>query len=215
MAENRGPLVLRPGKGRMIKIVALLVFSLFWNGIISLFLVQIIKTFRSGHPDWFLTLFMSPFIIAGIAFILLFFHSLLALTNPKTTLHLEALPLRLGEKCNLRWELSGNLSRLENFRIVLSGSEKATYRRGTTTHTDTEEFRRIVIHEAPGSAILQEGNVTLEIPGNTMHTFKASNNQIIWQLMVEAEIPRWPDISDSWEISILPHSEAGEKEWNI
>jgi len=215
LAENRGPLVLRPGKGRMIKIVALLVFSLFWNGIISLFLVQIIKTFRSGHPDWFLTLFMSPFIIAGIAFILLFFHSLLALTNPKTTLHLEALPLRLGEKCNLRWELSGNLSRLENFRIVLSGSEKATYRRGTTTHTDTEEFRRIVIHEAPGSAILQEGNVTLEIPGNTMHTFKASNNQIIWQLMVEAEIPRWPDISDSWEISILPHSEAGEKEWNI
>jgi len=212
---SRGPLVLRPGKGRMIKIVALLIFSLFWNGIISLFLVQVIRAFRSGHPDWFLTLFMSPFVVAGIGFILAFFHSLLALANPKTTLHLESSHIRLGEQYNLRWELSGNLSRLENFRIVLSGSEKATYRRGTTTHTDTEEFRRIVIHEAPGSAILQEGNVTLEIPGDTMHTFKASNNQIIWQLMVEADIPRWPDISDSWEIPILPRAEAGENEWNI
>jgi hypothetical protein len=37
-----------------------------------------------------------------------------------------------------------------------------------------------------------------------MHSFKADNNQIIWSLTVHGDIPRWPDIKDSFEIVVPP-----------
>jgi len=210
-----GPLVLTSGTGRWVTCGAFLFFGLFWNGIISVFVVQVIRSFHSGHPNWLMAVFMTPFVVVGIGVILKFFHSLLALSNPKTTLSITRRPLHLGEETLLRWKLSGKISRLESFRIILTGSEKATYRRGTNTHTDTEEFRRITVYESPGSVIQPEGHATLVVPEETMHTFKASNNQIVWNLLIEAEIPRWPDIADSWEIEILPQAaEHGEQRWN-
>ncbi len=210
---SRGPRLLRPGGGRRTKVIVAFVIGLFWNGMISVFLYQVISGFHKGHPDWVLTIFMIPFVLAGLGIIGFFFHSILALANPKAFLTLEDASVHLGEKMTLSWEIRGSLSRLADFRILLTGRESATYRRGTNTHTDTEFFFRAPVFESSGGAILPEGRGSLEIPPDTMHSFDAPNNKIIWRLEVHAGIPRWPDVSDSWDIQILPALDEGGESW--
>jgi hypothetical protein len=37
-----------------------------------------------------------------------------------------------------------------------------------------------------------------------MHSFKSANNKIVWTLQLSGEIPRWPDVSEEFEIDVLP-----------
>lgn len=206
---QQGPVVLSPSGGRWLKVVGLLLFSLFWNGIVSIFVYQVVAGFQKGHPDWIETIFMVPFVVVGLGVLVFFVYSLLATANPKTIVTLEEAAGYLGEEMVLNWQIKGSLSRLADFRIVLTGSESATYRRGTTSHTDTEVFMRIPIFQSGGGALSPEGRATIEIPPDTMHSFAAPNNKIVWKLEIHADVPRWPDVSDSWEVQILPARYTG------
>ena len=51
---------------------------------------------------------------------------------------------------------------------------------------------------------MRAGEAAVEIPEDTMHTFRGQSNQILWHLTVKGDIPRWPDVDDEWEIEVLP-----------
>ena len=42
------------------------------------------------------------------------------------------------------------------------------------------------------------------IPRDTMHSFTADSNKIIWEIKVEGEIARWPDVGQNFPIEICP-----------
>ncbi len=44
----------------------------------------------------------------------------------------------------------------------------------------------------------------MTIPPNLMHTFRTSNNKIIYSVRVEGVIRFWPDVSEQFEFSVLP-----------
>lgn len=50
------------------------------------------------------------------------------------------------------------------------------------------------------------GGVTAMLPTQYVPSFKAPNNRIYWQLKLHGEIARWPDISEEYEIEVLPPS---------
>ncbi len=37
-----------------------------------------------------------------------------------------------------------------------------------------------------------------------MHSFAAPSNKIVWEIKVEGEIARWPDVNQNFPISIHP-----------
>jgi hypothetical protein len=37
-----------------------------------------------------------------------------------------------------------------------------------------------------------------------MHTFKSKNNKFLWHFQVKGDIPRWPDVDESFEFEVLP-----------
>ena len=37
-----------------------------------------------------------------------------------------------------------------------------------------------------------------------MHSFEADSNKIIWEIKVEGEIARWPDVSQNFPITVDP-----------
>jgi hypothetical protein len=45
---------------------------------------------------------------------------------------------------------------------------------------------------------------SLRIPDDTMHTFTADNNKIIWTIKMKGQINRWPDIDESFDITVTP-----------
>jgi hypothetical protein len=81
--------------------------------------------------------------------------------------------------------------------------------------TDKEEFFRtcIVDVESAGS-MPAHGRAELSVPTDSMHSFEAPHNRVLWRLLVKGRIPRWPDVSEEYPILVLPHEPepAGPRE---
>ena len=86
----------------------------------------------------------------------------------------------------------------------MRGREQATYRRGTKTHTDTSTFFEMELYRTGNALDVASGEVGFVLPEDTMHSFEAQNNKIVWSLDLHGDIARWPDVKESFEIFVLP-----------
>jgi len=204
VTEVAGPLHLKPHVGPVGKVGGALFFALFWNGIVSVFVWQAWKGWEQGHPDWFLTVFLVPFVLVGLFAIGLIGYSLLALANPRPRLTLTPGRPRLGDVLRLEWKFTGRAARLGNLRIFLEGREEATYQRGTDTITEREVFATLDVVNTENAWEIPQGAFELTIPGDSMHSFEANANKVIWEIKVEGKILRWPDIDQNFPIRIDP-----------
>ncbi|MDP6524288.1 MAG: DUF3592 domain-containing protein [Kiritimatiellia bacterium] len=204
MGRRSGSVTLKSKGSPKAKFIGMLIFCLFWNGVVTGMIIALVKSIKSGHTEWGLVLFAAIFGAVGIGVFIGLVHSLLALFNarPKITVSSNVIPL--GDTIDLKWQMIGNARKISRLAIKLEGQESATYRRGTDTVTDTSTFRSIEIMSSDDYRDLLSGNKELTIPENTMHSFSASNNKITWAIKVTGEIPRWPDIDESFEIIVLP-----------
>jgi hypothetical protein len=110
----------------------------------------------------------------------------------------------LGGPLEIRWRFTGSTRAVRQLRIGLEGIEKATYRRGTTTTTDTEKFATIPIIETTDPQTIAAGGATITIPADTMHTFSSGRNEIEWSLTLAGVISFWPDVEERFELVIMP-----------
>ena len=151
--------------------------ALFWNGIMSFFVYQAWQEYARGRTDWFLILFLVPFVLVGIGLVFGIGYGILALRNPKPELVVQPADAAAGGfALDLQWRFQGNAQRLQQVRIVLRGEERATYTVGTNTHTATETFFERVLTELPAPACGMGGHVRVEIPA-TFHAQLRSRTQ--------------------------------------
>lgn len=202
-----GPRKLKPESTRLARVVGLGVFALFWNGFISIFVVLIMK---DGWP-LLPTLFISLFVLVGTGILAAFFHQFLALSNPIVEIALESGAVPVGGELVLAWETTGNAGRIRELRIEITGTEKATYTRGTDTTTDTHVFQRILAAAVTDPAGIRFGSHSVPIPATTMHTFAAKRNRIEWNIEVRGSIPWWPDVSEKYPFFVKPAEAEGEQ----
>ena len=57
---------LEPAAGPVAKVVGMVLFAAIWNGIVSVFVWQAWKGWQGANPDWFLTIFLIPFVLVGV-----------------------------------------------------------------------------------------------------------------------------------------------------
>jgi hypothetical protein len=204
------PVQLAPAASRGVKVVGTLLVALFWNGIVSVFLVQLFSGGWSGF-DWFLALFLTPFVGVGLFLLGMFGKQLLSLSNPVPELTLNRRLLRPGDRLEVQWQLRGRVRAMHRLRISLEGREEATYRRGTDTKTDREVFAAIELADANDPGTMAAGRVARDLPARLMHSFAAPNNKIVWALRVRGEIPRWPDVDEEFVVTIAPPTTGGPR----
>ena len=203
-AADTGRVVLEPKFSARMKFVGIIIFAVLWNGILSVFLVGIVNDFRHGDVSWFLALFMLPFVAVGIGLIAFAVYQLLAMFNPRPTLELSAGAIPLGGATELRWSFSGQTSRIGEFTVTLRGTEEATYRRGTNTCTDRNTFYEMELYKTSEASEIASGRVGFIVPQDTMHSFEAENNKVLWNLDIHGDIRRWPDVKESFKITVTP-----------
>lgn len=206
---RRGAATLRATGSRIGRLIFILIFTLFWNGIVSVFLFQCWSGWRSGHGDGCMTAFLVPFVLVGIGVAVLTVYYFLGLFNPSPTLKLSSPAVALGEAIEVEWETSGNVDRVKSFSITLEGREEATYRQGTSTSTDKSVFARMELVQSNRGKDLRRGKVKVVIPADTMHSFKSRNNKFVWVILVKGDIPMWPDIGDEFPLEVLPAPRKG------
>jgi hypothetical protein len=201
---SSGPVVLKPKTSPFGKLLGIVFVALFWNGIVSVFVWQVVQSWLKGSPDYFQTFFMIPFALIGLGLIGGIGYFSLAALNPRTEVRLSSARVRLGEAVQVTWQVSGRWERIDRLRVYLEGREEATYRRGTSTYTDKETFRTIEIADTTDRRDIFSGSMGIVLPKDTMHSFEASHNKIIWDLRVRGEIRHWPDVKDDYPFVILP-----------
>ena len=206
------PVTLKPAASPPMKLIGITFFALFWNGIVSVFVWQVVKGWKTGHGEWALTLFMIPFVLVGLATIGGIVYYVLALFNPRPRLTVTPGAVPVGGKAEVAWEMSGRTDRISKFTIVLEGREEATYHSGKNDHTATNVFATITIAEIEDSREMMTGRAQLAIPADTMHSFASDNNKIVWTLKVRGDIPFWPDVSEDFKFTVLPAPLAGRGE---
>lgn len=203
-------LTLRPTLHRWGKLGGMILFALFWNGLTSVFVVIAVNSHLDGDPEWFLTFFIIPFVLVGLGLLGGVAYSALALLNPIIELTVSAREVALGETLDLSWRIDGSPRRLRKLAFTLEGQEKATYRRGTRTTTDTHTFASVPVQTLDDARAIQAGGgeATVQVPADTMHSFKADRNEIVWKLKVHGDVPRWPDVQDEYDLTVLPQRDA-------
>ena len=205
--DSYGPHTLKPTTSPKVKLIGVTFAAFFWNGIVSVFLFNLIKEWRQGGGfSWFLALFLTPFLVIGLGLIGGVFYQFMALFNPRPRLTVSHGILLPGDTAEISWELEGHTDRLCSLQITLEGREEATYRRGTNTATDKEVFTAIQIVDTTDSITMHSSSAKLQIPASAMHSFKSANNKIVWVLKVHGDIPRWPDIKDEYPIEVAPYA---------
>jgi hypothetical protein len=203
-ADAGQPRVLKPQLSPMGKLIGIIFVALFWNGIVSVFLVMMIRGWQAGDGDGCLTAFLVPFVLIGLALIFGVFRQFLVLFNPRLELTLSRGTLAPGESALLQWKIQGKAERVQRLKIILEGREEATYRRGTDTHTDREVFATIQILDTDQPMQIAQGSARVPVPEDTMPSFSADRNKIVWTLKAACEIPGWPDSDDEYEIVVAP-----------
>jgi Protein of unknown function (DUF3592) len=184
--------------------------AVFWNGIVSVFVWQVWSGWReSGSIDGCLVAFLVPFVGVGLLLVIGVPYQLLALANPRPKLRLSRSLIPLGESAQLDWSFTGSAGRLRDLRIWIEGAESATYRRGTSSTTDTEIFATLEVAERREGSPIATGSATVEIPAETMHSFEAEHNKILWKLKLHASIAYWPDVVTEFPLVVAPEKEEG------
>lgn len=201
-----GSTILTPSSSPMAKLVGAIFVAVFWNGITGIFVGIAVKSWRSQQPEIFLSLILIPFVLVGIALLGFVGMTFLNLFNPRIALAVNSQSIPLGGTLDVRWNFRGAVSRIRHLRIFLEGREEATYRRGTRTSTDREVFARLPIIETAEPLRIRDGSAQLVIPDRLMHTWDGGSNEIVWELKVAGEIPRYPDVSEDFHFTVLPHT---------
>lgn len=203
------PRKLKPETTRLGMFIGLSIFSLFWNGILSVFFLVPDGPFQGGGfmAVGFL-LFMIPFLLVGAGTIFGVAYYFLAMFNPRVEIAMSTGAVPLGGQFDVAWEVEGKIERIKKLTIEVEAIQLATYQRGTDTTTDTEVFELLPVAEIDDPVAIAFGSEGVTIPANSIHTFDAPRNKIKWKIVVRGEIPWAPDIHEEFEFRVSPNSDT-------
>ncbi|MEX0655761.1 MAG: DUF3592 domain-containing protein [Phycisphaeraceae bacterium] len=207
LRDTVGPVTLKPESSRVGGFVGLLLFGLVWNGIVFTFLVpEVIDGWRGGVGvgGVLFTLFGSVFVLVGLGVVGGAVYQGMRLFNPTCELQVTRRAFRLGEPLAVRWQIRGPVDRLQDLAVTLEGREEAEYTHGTRTSTDKHTFARLVLAEVTDAAQIRHGDAVIDLPERTMPSLNAGHNRIIWTLRAHGSIRRWPDMDQSFALTLLP-----------
>lgn len=182
---------------------AVLFIALFWNGIVSVFVTQALSDWQRGSPSHFLMLFLVPFVIIGVALIFAVGYYLLAAFNPRPSVTISPMPLQLGSTGEIHWNFAGNARRISKLTLKLKGQERVRYQRGTSTSTDTNVFYDRVFKATSSQHEIAAGSSPIPLPRDTVPSFTAAHNEVIWCIQMQGEIASWPDVNEEFVVEVI------------
>lgn len=166
-----------------------LVFAaLFWNGILSTFIANVVRGWnRGGLVKWGEVLFLTPFLLVGLAVILAALYAglnwIVSCLVGRVVVEVSDHPLAPGGAGRLHVAQAG-LVPLGRVSVLLVCTEQATYVAGTSKSTAKKEVEThpVADPDATGGSLPLAAELT--VPRDAMHTFAAPNNEINWAVRI-------------------------------
>ena len=183
-------------------------FCVLWNGIAIVLVVLAVQFWRSGQPDWVLTVLLAPFLtIAAWSTYFLVRQMLIHTGVGPTHIEISDHPLYPGRPYEFFLSQAGKF-RLHFLQVSLVCEEVATFQQGTDVR---EEVCRVF--ESPlfrsedfdvEWGIPFEHRGELAVPHGMMHSLEAGHNAVQWKLVVSGKAKAWPLFSRSFPVVVYP-----------
>lgn len=200
--DAHGAVELKPKATPLGKLFGLILVSAFWNGIV--WTIAWFAVISSEEREGCVIAFLALFALVGLLLIYATLRQFLVLFNPRPRLTLSPGSLKLGETAYLQWRLTGATGGARRLHVTLEGREEVRYRRGTDIHTESETFATIPIVDSTDSYQMQSGSTSFTVTSDTLPTFAAENNKVVWTIKAQLEIANWPDSDEEFEILVRP-----------
>lgn len=193
-----GPLVIEPEVSRVVVAVVVALFGLLFSGIAGVILVANFDINRWTHSFCPGVFFLFGLAIDGLAA-----YFILKCFNPQPVVALSQRDVYPGSEFEVSWMFRGRVQSIRHLKVKLVGKEKVSYKQGTSTRTEESLFFEKTLIDTDDPGLIASGFELVELPANTMHSFKSSNNEIQWSVQVHGEIARWPDLDDVFPIRVI------------
>jgi hypothetical protein len=202
------PFVLSPITSPGLQVAGALFLALFWNGVTWVFVALVAGGLFQGKLQWFLTLFLIPFVLVGLGLIGFFVKQVLVATGVGATqVEISAHPLYPGKGYEAFLSQAGPL-RLRSLTVELVCAEETKYTVGTDTRTETKVLSRTELlrqDEVTAERGLPfEARFPLRVPRGAMHSFEARHNKVFWKLVVRGDVIGWPDFEREYLLIVHP-----------
>ena len=106
--DFEGPQRLKSESSPLGRAIGLGITALIWNAIVGVVVYYAV----GDGAGTFIMIFLSLFVLAGVAIFVGFIHQVLACFNPKVEIALSNGAVPLGGTADLAWETNGNVSRI-------------------------------------------------------------------------------------------------------
>ena len=183
-------------------------FFLIWNSITAALVMVAIKSHAAGRPDWFLSIFVLPFVLIGIWASFYFVRQMLLHTGiGPTNVEISDHPLMPGCTYQLFLSQAGRLH-VRSLELLLVCEEETTFRQGTDIRTERccVFTKSIMVEEdfkiEPSKAFQHE--CELQIPTAVMHSFRANHSAVHWMLVARGQARSWPEFERSFPVVVYP-----------
>ncbi len=193
-----GPLVIEPEVSRVLVAVVLGLFG----GVMTL-VAGIVFASMFSPKSWGTIICPGIFLFFSLFIDALAFYFLLKCFNPQPIVALSQRDVYPGSEFEISWMFRGRVQSIRKLTITLVGKEKVSYRQGTSTRTEESVFHRTKLVEAEDPTQIAKGFELVELPADTMHSFKSPNNEIAWLVQVNGVVAWWPDVDDAFPIRVL------------
>lgn len=180
--------------------------ALFWNGIVSVFVWQAAAAWVAGRPEWFLMVFLIPFVLIGVVLVVVTAVMavvwVVSLLTGKIVVEVDGHPFVPGGTYR-GLVTQGGLVRVTRAAVELVCEESATYQAGTSESTATE-----VVAEVPAGPRDPDAALPLDfavtVPADAMHSFAAAKNKIRWKLKVYGRVLGFLPYGGAFEVVVRP-----------
>ena len=182
----------------------LTVFSLVWNGLMWSKFLSDLGDGGSGGLQWIGFLFIAPFLLIGLGLIGLTGYVGLTLLNPTVEATIDPPQVAPGGTFTVSWTLQGRYDRVRRLTLLLEGTEETESGSGDNKSTASEIFYKQDCFATTRADQIERGTAAVTVPPDAVSSFGGKHNRIVWKLKLRGEIPRWPDVTEAYQLRVAP-----------
>jgi len=190
--------LLKPKASPMAKFVGALLTMIFWNAITWVGVGFVIQ-----DKAWWVLLFLSLFVLIGLALIWVTIHSFFGLFSPRAQLRASQTPVALGESIELSWEFTGRVDKLRDVHFILEGRDERDEGSGKNRRTKTNVFYTADIAHLTNPNDLKSGTVLCTIPSEQLPTDTEGSERVIWVIRLKASVELGADLDDEYPLTVV------------
>lgn len=198
-----GPAELKAQYSPLTKLAGAMLGALFWNGITGVFVWFAVDSILDGKPEWFLIVFITPFVLIGLLLIGLVGRMFLNLFNPRMKLTANSSSVLLGGKLEVNWMFTSSSDRIKRLTLALEGREEVTTGSGKNRSTRTDVFATLPFVDTTEPLQISRGHGSVEVPANQRPSDDEGSRRVIWVLKAAGEIPLYPDFEETYEVTVM------------